>query len=74
MAFIVQTRTFRRVLPYGNEVTQHQAIDAVTTDVNAFMATMPFDRVLDYQGILTAVNKYGDSVAYVATVVYLDEV
>jgi hypothetical protein len=70
----VQTRTFRRVLPYGNEQTQQQAIDAVTFDVNTFMASLPFDRVLDYHSTLAAVSKYGDAVAYVATVVFLDEV
>lgn len=67
---VIQTRVFKRVVEAGNI---ESAIEAVTGEVNVFLATFADpSEVLDIVYHNGSASKYGERLAYVVTIVYME--
>ncbi len=69
---VVKTKVFRRsTVP--TEPALGNSIAAVTAEVNAHLAALPnLGDVLDVRYELTSIEKYGSSLHYMATVIYVE--
>lgn len=69
---VVKTKVFRQITIPSDPALEN-AVAAVTSEVNAFLATLPnLGDVLDVRYELTPIEKYGSALHYMATVIYVE--
>ena len=68
---IVQTEIFRGTIDQTMNVSDvNTLVDNVAAQANAFMSTLPADRVLDIKTVLSPATKYGPFTHYQIAVTY----
>ncbi len=67
---VLQTRVFWREVAVGD---LNVAIDAVRSEVNAFLATLAVGRIRAVDTVISPSRKYGEGNVYATIVVFLEE-
>ena len=64
----IQTRTFWRIV---SATYPNSDVDAVSAEVNAFLATLDPNNVLDIRYNTSQAEKYGTAMMYAVMIIYL---